>query len=259
MKSRFGVIVCVLAAFGMAGCQPVTSDFEGKQRTAEQIEAQVEARLKEEARREEAEQKKSVAAAKAAADEAARAQRALERRYAATIRGVDRQSEEAKVAASEEFSAQADAVGVELSRTLAQITSARESAALERTGRVEGLQAAAREAIADIEAKEAQRGWLINAGQQVLADPAVAGTVGALPGGGLISTILASGLALVGGVAWRGKGSKARHDASWQDGFNAAKAEAEAKALAADKAWDEAQKDLKLQIAELAAKMNKAA
>lgn len=257
MKSRVLMIVSGLAiAAALFGCQPVTAEYEGKQRTSEQIEAQVEARVKDEARREEIEQKKAVAAAKAAAEEAARAQRTLERRYAATIRGVDRDHEDARVAASEELQASADAIGVELSRALAQITASRESATLERTSRVEGLQAAAREAIADIEAKEAQRGWLVNAAQSVVADPAVAGAVGGLPGGGLLLGLLASGASLLGGVALRGKGSKQRHDASWQDGFDAAKAEADAKALAADKAWEEAQKEMRLQVAELQARVN---
>lgn len=256
MKSKLCVILgsVALAAF-VAGCQPVTTDFEGRQRTSEQIAAQVEARLKDEARQEESEQKKAIAAAKAAADEAARAQRTLERRYAATIRGVDRDHEDARAAASEELQASADAIGVELSRALAQITANRESALLERTSRVEGLQAAAREAIADIEAKEAQRGWLLNAAQGVISDPAVAGAVGGLPGGGLLLGLLASGASLLGGVALRGKGSKARHDKSYEEGKADGAAAEKAKAEAADKAWEESQKAMELQLAKLTAQL----
>jgi hypothetical protein len=142
---------------------------------------------------------------------------------------------------------------VELSRTLAQITASRESALLERTSRVEGLQAAAREAIADIEAKEAARGALVNWAQGAISDPAVAGAVGALPGGGLIMTALASGLSLLGGVALRGKGSRERHDKSYEEGKAEGAAAEKAKAEAAEKAWDEAQKDLELRIARLSA------
>lgn len=250
MKRGFLMIVGVIAACAfLPACQPVTAEYEGKQRTSEQIEAQVEARLKDEARRDEIESKKAAAAAKAAADEAARAQRTLERRYAATIRGVDRDHEDARVAASEDLQASADAIGVELSRALAQITASRESALLERTSRVEGLQAAAREAIADIEAKEAARGAWVNWAQGELSDPTVAGAVGAIPGGGLIMTALASGFSLLGGVALRGKGSRERHDKSYEEG----RADEAAKNQAAEKAWDEAQKDLELRIARLSA------
>lgn len=245
------VVVCLILSALCAGCQPVTAEYEGRQRTAAQIEAEVAAKVKAEQRAEELEAKQAAAAAKAAADEAERAQRALERKYSSVLRGVDRQHEEARVAASEDFQATADAIGVELSRSLANLTTARETAATTRLDRVEGIRAARDAALADIAAKEEARGAWANFAQGVIGDPAVSAAVGAVPGGGLISTILTGGLTFLGGVALRGKGSKARHDASWQDGFDAAKAEADAKALAADKAWEEAQKEMRLQVAEL--------
>lgn len=279
MKSRIFVILgSVALAALVSGCQPVTSDFEGKQRTSEQIEAQVEARVKAAAAAEALEaskakldaerlQRAAEAEARAAEAEAKRAQQQAARIYASNLRKVAMQSENARAELDERLAemnehiagtlaARTDAATVGLADGLAGVTTALDASRVQRENAITGMRSMAEAALADIQAKEAQRGWWVNAAQSVVADPAVAGAVGGLPGGGLLLGLLASGASLLGGVALRGKGSKERHDKSWQDGFDAAKAEADAKALAADKAWEEAQKEMRLQVAELQARVN---
>ena len=272
------VVVCLILSALCAGCQPVTAEYEGRQRTAAQIEAEVAAKVKAAAAAEALEtakakldaerlQRAAEAEARAAEEQAKREQQQAARIYASNLRKVAMQSENARAELEERLAemnehisgtlaTRHDAATVGLADGLANIATALDASRVQRESAITGMRSMAEAALADIAAKEEARGALVNFAQGVIGDPAVSAAVSAVPGGGLISTILTGGLALLGGVALRGMGSKARHDASWQDGFDTAKAEADAKALAADKAWEEAQKEMRLQLAELQARVN---
>jgi len=271
------VVVCLILSALCAGCQPVTAEYEGRQRTATQIEAEVAAKVKAAAAAEALEtakakldaerlQRAAEAEARAAEDQAKREQQQAARIYASNLRKVAMQSENARAELEERLAEMTehisgtlatrhDAATVGLADGLANIATALDASRVQRESAITGMRSMAEAALADIAAKEEARGAWANFAQGVIGDPAVSAAVGGLPGGGLIMGVLASGLSLLGGVALRGKGSRKRHDASFEEGRVAGEKAEKEKAEAADRAWEESQKAMELQLAKLTAQL----
>lgn len=89
-----------------------------------------------------------------------------------------------------------------------------------------------------------QRQWEDGLSKWTLGIDVASQVAGAVPGGGIAQTLIASlGTLLLGGagatVVTQRRGRK-REDSAWDEGFKTAKAEEASKREAADKAWDEA-------------------
>lgn len=218
---RIYAAMAIAAAVGMSGCDfldpKVDSPFSGQPVT--------ESGLAREVRAEEA---KAKAEAKALADKAAaeiRAAQTVARRTA-----IELQQRQSVTAA--EIQATAARVEAETGQVVADAQAVADAAlkGLEARMGVLGQQAA--DAQAALDAKREAIGGVLGA---IAGNPLVK-SADAATGGALLGA-----LGLAGGWIGRSAGSRKRHDASYEEGYGKAKAEADAARQREDAAWDQAQ------------------
>lgn len=221
MKRIAAIIVVAGSCLAIGGCDfldpKVESPFSGRPVT--------EAQLAREIRAEEAKAKAEADAKVAAAAEEVRAAKAK-----AVSTAIALQAKQAVTAA--EIQATAATVEAETGARIEAAKAATEAAGRALADRLAELGQRADDAYAAIDARKAAYGGLIRA----VADNPIVKSTDAATGGAITGL-----LGLAGGWIGRSAGSRKRHDASYDEGYAKAKAEAEEARNRENAAYDEAQ------------------
>lgn len=237
------LISALFLACTLGGCGDPTATFDGKKLTSAQIEAAVDAKVKEAAIAAEAAAKKAAADVAAAKQAAQDASDKLARDYALKLK---RLAANASIDADKTTNELADLTG-EVNRGLADklagIVTQQDAYQATLKHSVDEAKAMADAAQADIQRQIEQRGWLLQVAQGVTQLPVVKQAVDASGGGGLLAGLFGMAGTAVAGYAARASGSKARHDATWDEAYKAGQDAAKAQADAANAAWDQAHAD----------------
>lgn len=224
MRKACIIVVLAGSALALPGCEwmdpKVTSPYSGqpvneggllREAKAEEAKAKAEADAKSEA---------AAAEIRAAKAKAVSTAIALQQKQAVTVA---------------EIQATAATVEAETGQRIAAATEAAAAAAKGLADRLTAIDEQADSALSAIaEKRKAAAGVLA-----VVADNPFVKTADAATGGALLGA-----LGLAGGWLGRSVGSRKRHDASYDEGYKTAKAEAEATRQREDAAWDAAQAQL---------------
>jgi len=237
--------MCSLAGCGLFD-EPRAAMTEGGPKLTE---AQISAKVADAVAKAEAQAKIDAAEAaekirKARADvllAEAQAKRGLD----AALRKVEHSAVETRDELTDQYAQRVESARGSLADSIEAARLRLDAASGERETAIASLKSDADAAIAEIERQYSQRSFLANALTSVAGDPAVQAGIGTLPGGGLIQGLLGMGLTGVAGWAARARGSKDRHDASYEEGRRDAKLEAEESRKREHDAWEEAQKAVK--------------
>lgn len=250
MKCKAIMVLIAAQVVCLSGCglfdEPRAELTEGGPKLTE---AQITAKVADAVAKAES-QAKIVAAASADAIRKARADAELaeaqaKRSLDAAFRKVENAAAETRDELHEQYAQRVEAASRSLAESIEATKIRNDIAESERTLALASLKSDADAAIAEIERQYQSRSFIANALTSVAGDPMVQAGVGSLPGGGLLQGLLGMGLTGVAGWAARARGSKGRHDASYEEGKRDAKMEAEESRKREHDAWEEAQKAAK--------------
>lgn len=243
-KLRISMLaVLAAAALALSACSEPVADFDGKKRTEAQIEARVADAVAAAAAQQKIEAADAAEKIRRAAQAAELAEAQARRSLEVASRKVEHAAIESRDVLSDEYATKVEAVKGSLADSIEAANLRMQASAMQRTSDLAAIKMQASDAIADIQRQYEQRSFVVNALSTVGNSSVVQAGVATLPGGGLIQSLLGMGLAGAGAWAVRSRGSRQRHDASWQEGFDAAAAAAKEKQAATDAAWTEAQND----------------
>lgn len=248
MKLTRASLIGVLAAacLCVAGCtwfDAPKADLNGQRLTEEQIRASVKATLADAAdklQRESAAAAEEVRAAQAA--QQALAEKTA-RDYALKLQKLSSNATVDAAAVNNEMADILASSNQTLSTDLSKIVGTHQASQTAISAAANKAKAMGDIALADIQSQIEQRSFLANSVNSLVSNPAVQGTVGALPGGGILLSLLGMAGTAVTGWAARSAGSAKRHEKSRKDGFEEGKNLEAEKTKAANDAWEESQKD----------------